>query len=53
MWHPRGDPALPEGVVFMPFAFREAAANLLTDPRLDPYGKIPGYKLCAARVERV
>ncbi len=49
----RGDPALPEGVVFMPFAFREAAANLLTDPRLDPYGKIPGYKLCAARVERV
>lgn len=49
----RGDPALPDGVVFMPFAFREAAANLLTDPRLDPYGKIPGYKLCAARVEPV
>jgi formate dehydrogenase major subunit len=47
----RADPALPAGVAFMPFAFREAAANLLTDPRLDPYGKIPGYKLCAARVE--
>jgi formate dehydrogenase major subunit len=47
----RADPALPTGVAFMPFAFREAAANLLTDPRLDPYGKIPGYKLCAARVE--
>ena len=48
----RADPAVPEGVVFIPFAFREAAANLLTDPRLDPYGKIPGFKLCAARVER-
>ncbi|WP_211847524.1 formate dehydrogenase subunit alpha [Neoroseomonas eburnea] len=47
----RADPEVPEGVVFLPFAFREAAANLLTDPRLDPHGKIPGYKLCAARVE--
>lgn len=48
----RADPAVPDGLVFLPFAFREAAANLLTDPRLDPAGKIPGYKLCAARVER-
>jgi formate dehydrogenase major subunit len=47
----RADPALPEGMVFLPFAFREAAANLLTDPRLDPDGHIPGFKLCAARVE--
>ena len=47
----RADPAVPEGVVFLPFAFREAAANLLTDPRLDPDGKIPGFKLSAARVE--
>ena len=47
----REDPGLPEGVVFLPFAFREAAANLLTDPRLDPEGRIPGFKLCAARVE--
>jgi formate dehydrogenase major subunit len=38
-------------MVFLPFAFREAAANLLTDPRLDPVGHIPGFKLCAARVE--
>ncbi len=47
----RADPALPDGMVFLPFAFREAAANLLTDPRLDPIGHIPGFKLCAARVE--
>jgi formate dehydrogenase major subunit len=46
----RVDPHLPPGVVFLPFAFREAAANLLTDPRLDPYGRIPGFKLCAAKV---
>jgi formate dehydrogenase major subunit len=49
----RADPAVPEGIVFLPFAFREAAANLLTDPRLDPDGKIPGFKLSAARVEPV
>ncbi len=47
----RADPTLPEGIVFLPFAFREAAANLLTDPRLDPDGRIPGFKYCAARVE--
>jgi formate dehydrogenase major subunit len=34
----------------MPFAYREAAANLMTDPRLDPVGKIPEFKYCAARV---
>lgn len=47
----RADPDLPAGIVFLPFAFREAAANLLTDPHLDPEGRIPGFKLCAARVE--
>jgi formate dehydrogenase major subunit len=47
----REDPGLPEGIAFLPFAFREAAANLLTDPRLDPEGRIPGFKLCAARLE--
>jgi formate dehydrogenase major subunit len=47
----REDPGLPEGMVFIPFAYREAAANLLTDPKLDPFGKIPGFKYCAARVE--
>ena len=48
----RQDDAMPDGVVFIPFAFVEAAANLLTNPALDPFGKIPEFKYCAARVER-
>jgi formate dehydrogenase major subunit len=47
----RADPWVPEGMVFIPFCFSEAAANLLTNPALDPYGKIPEFKFCAARVE--
>ena len=46
----RADRDVPAGMVFMPFAYREAAANLLTNPQLDPYGKIPEFKYCAARV---
>jgi formate dehydrogenase major subunit len=49
----RQDDAVPDGVVFIPFAYVEAAANLLTNPALDPFGKIPEFKYCAARVERV
>jgi formate dehydrogenase major subunit len=45
------DDAIPDGVVFIPFAYVEAAANLLTNPALDPFGKIPEFKFCAARVE--
>jgi formate dehydrogenase major subunit len=41
------------GAVFIPFHFREAAANLLTLDELDPDGKIPEFKFCAVRVERV
>jgi hypothetical protein len=41
-----------DGVPFIPFAFVEAAANLLTNPALDPFGKIPEFKYCAAKVER-
>jgi formate dehydrogenase major subunit len=37
-------------MVFMPFCYAEAAANLLTNPALDPSGKIPEFKFCAARV---
>jgi formate dehydrogenase major subunit len=48
----RVDGEVPEGMVFIPFAFVEAAANILTNPQLDPFGKIPEYKFCAARVER-
>jgi formate dehydrogenase major subunit len=49
----RADSAVPPGVVFIPFCYAEAAANLLTNPQLDPYGKIPEFKYCAARVEPV
>jgi formate dehydrogenase major subunit len=49
----RQDDAIPDGVVFIPFAFVEAAANLLTNPKLDPFGKIPEFKFCAAKVEAV
>jgi len=47
----RSDSAIPEGMVFVPFCYVEAAANLLTNAALDPYGKIPEFKYCAARVE--
>ena len=49
----RQDDGMPDGVVFIPFAFVEAAANLLTNPALDPFGKIPEFKFCAAKVEAV
>ena len=49
----RQDDGIPDGVVFIPFAFVEAAANLLTNPALDPFGKIPEFKYCAAKVEPV
>ncbi len=49
----RQDDAVPDGVVFIPFAYVEAAANLLTNPKLDPFGKIPEFKFCAAKVEAV
>ncbi|MGA2127058.1 MAG: formate dehydrogenase subunit alpha [Xanthobacteraceae bacterium] len=49
----RQDDAVPDGVVFIPFAYVEAAANLLTNPALDPFGKIPEFKYCAARIEAV
>jgi formate dehydrogenase major subunit len=48
----RADRAIAEDMVFMPFAFVEAAANILTNPQLDPYGKIPEFKYSACRVER-
>lgn len=48
----RADRDVPTGMVFIPFCFREAAANLLTNPQLDPMGKIPEFKFCAAKVEK-
>ena len=47
----RADSGVPHGVVFIPFCFAEAPANMLTNPALDPFGKIPEFKYCAARVE--
>ncbi|HUS97251.1 MAG TPA: molybdopterin dinucleotide binding domain-containing protein, partial [Hyphomicrobiaceae bacterium] len=47
----RQDRDVPEGMVFIPFCFAEAAANILTNPQLDPMGKIPEFKFCAARIE--
>jgi formate dehydrogenase alpha subunit len=40
-----------KGTIFMNFHFHEAAVNLLTNPALDPIGKIPEYKVCAVKVE--
>ncbi len=48
----RPDRAVPEDVVFVPFAYVEAAANILTNPALDPFGKIPEFKFAAVRVEK-
>jgi formate dehydrogenase major subunit len=48
----KADPALQPDMIFIPFAYVEAAANILTNPALDPYGKIPEFKFCAARVAR-
>ncbi|OGP94145.1 MAG: formate dehydrogenase subunit alpha [Deltaproteobacteria bacterium RBG_16_54_18] len=42
-----------QGTVFIPFHFFEAAANRLTNPVLDPIGKIPEFKVCAVRVEKL
>jgi formate dehydrogenase major subunit len=49
----RADDGVPVGSVFIPFAYAEAAANLLTHPALDPFGKIPGFKHCAVRVTAI
>jgi formate dehydrogenase major subunit len=48
--HVRRDDGTPTGAVFMPFAYQEAAANLMTNPALDPFGKIPEFKYCAVRI---
>jgi len=48
----RADTGIPKGVVFVPFCYAEASANMLTNPALDPIGKIPEFKFCAAKVEK-
>jgi len=49
----REDRAVAPDMVFVPFAYVEAAANILTNPAVDPYGKIPEFKFSAVRVEAV
>jgi formate dehydrogenase major subunit len=50
--HVRHDDGTPTGAVFMPFAYYEAAANLMTNAALDPFGKIPEFKYCAVSIRR-
>ena len=49
----RADRAVSPDMVFLPFAYVEAAANILTNPAVDPYGKIPEFKFSAVKVEVV
>jgi anaerobic selenocysteine-containing dehydrogenase len=42
-----------EGSAFVPFHFNEAAANVLTNPAVDPVAKIPEYKVCAVKIEKI
>ena len=42
-----------EGLIFIPFHFEEAAANILTNAAVDPVAKIPEFKVCAARIEKI
>ena len=49
----RSDRAVSEDMVFLPFAYVEAAANILTNSAIDPYGKIPEFKFSAVRVEAI
>jgi formate dehydrogenase major subunit len=48
----RADAGTPRGAVFIPFCYYEAAANKLTNPVLDPFGKIPEFKYCAVKVKK-
>ena len=42
-----------EGLIFIPFHFEEAAANILTNAAVDPIAKIPEFKVCAAKIEKI
>ncbi|MBY8974257.1 formate dehydrogenase subunit alpha [Rhodobacteraceae bacterium NNCM2] len=48
----RADRAVAEDMIFIPFAYVEASANVLTNPQLDPFGKIPEFKFSACRVRK-
>ena len=42
----------PDGTIFIPFHFVEAAANILTNHKIDPRAKIPDFKVCAVKIEK-
>jgi formate dehydrogenase major subunit len=46
------DDGAPRDVFFVPFCFQEAAPNMLTNPVLDPFGKIPEFKYCAVKLTK-
>jgi len=48
----RADDGMALGSVFVPFCYYEAAANMLTNPVLDPFGKIPEFKYCAVKITK-
>ncbi|MEM5501092.1 formate dehydrogenase subunit alpha [Ahrensia kielensis] len=48
----RADREVADGMIFIPFCFNESPANVLTNPQLDPFGKIPEFKFCAAKIGR-
>jgi len=48
----RRDDGTPRGVIFIPFAYYEAAANFITNSALDPFGKIPEFKYCAVKLAK-
>ncbi len=48
----RLDGAVQSGMIFIPFCYAEAAANVLTNDALDPFGKIAEVKFCAVKVEK-
>ena len=48
----RADESSPPGAVFVAFCYYEAAINKLTNPVLDPFGKIPEFKYCAVRIRK-
>jgi formate dehydrogenase alpha subunit len=48
----RATEKVPEGTVFIPMHYREAAANVITNDALDPYAKTPEFKVCAVKIEK-
>lgn len=46
-------PRVPKGTIFVPFHFKESPINMLTNPALDPVSKIPEFKVCAVRIDKV